>query len=33
MNKNVILKKREVFEKDNHLYLKLIYVYESPNLI
>ena len=29
MNKKVILKERKVFEKDNHLYLKLVYDYED----
>lgn len=29
MIKKVILKERKVFEKDNHLYLKLVYEYED----
>ena len=29
MNKKVILKERNIFEKDNHLYLKLVYEYED----
>lgn len=31
MNKKVILKERKVFEKDNHLYLKLVYEYEDDH--
>lgn len=31
MNKKVILKEHKVFEKDNHLYLKLVYEYENDN--
>lgn len=31
MIKNVILKEYKVFEKDNHLYLKLVYGYENDH--